>query len=140
MKKTILFLIFALCALQASNAQSVESYIQENYQLAQKVDSIFGIPASLCLAQAISSGYGNSPLAQNNNHFGYNASSYPSKEAAYMAYGKDIRALLGEMPKDATVESLAEKLQNSPTFSEIGYSNQIIELLYKYNLKRFDRN
>lgn len=139
--KTIIFVLaIALCALQASNAQSVESYIQENHQLAQKVDSIFGIPASICLAQAISSGYGLSPLAQNNNHFGYNSEKYPNKEACYMAYGEYVSKLVGSMPNSATVEQWAEKLQNCPAFSELGYSNQLIELLYKYNLKRFDHN
>ena len=94
-------------------------YIIEHMHLALEVEKIYGIPAELCLAQAIhESGGGTSWLARNaNNHFGVKAGKgqsfvqpkqakwrkYESVDDSYMDYGRCVTRLInGLYPKGWT--------------------------------------
>lgn len=94
-------------------------YIIEHMHLAIEVEKIYGIPAELCLAQAIhESGGGTSWLARNaNNHFGMKAckglpyvkpkqakwAKFASVDDAYMNYGRCVSRLINALyPKGWT--------------------------------------
>ena len=135
--KTILFAILLAIATTAT-AQTVERYINTYAPLAQEISQQYGIPASVVLSQAICAGFGQQPLAASNNHFGYNVKPYASVKNCYTDYAETVRRIVGDMPKNSTVEQWAEAISKSPLFSELGYANTVIETLYQWNLKRFD--
>lgn len=113
-------LIVSMPLQTLSAAASKQQYIQENRQLAIRVMNMYGVPASICMAQAIlESKYGNSALSTRaNNHFGikcksewtggtyalkdddYDANNnlvkscfraYSSTEESYMDYGNFLK-------------------------------------------------
>lgn len=90
----------------------IDQYIIDHAHLAIEVEKLYGIPAELCLAQAIhESGGGSSWLAKNaNNHFGMKASKglpyvqrrskwakFASVDDAYMNYGRCVTRLINAL-------------------------------------------
>lgn len=91
----------------------IDQYIIDHAHLAIEVEKLYGIPAELCLAQAIhESGGGTSWLAKNaNNHFGMKAlkglpyvqpkrskwAKFASVDDAYMNYGRCVTRLINAL-------------------------------------------
>lgn len=91
----------------------IDQYIIDHAHLAIEVEKLYGIPAELCLAQAIhESGGGSSWLAKNaNNHFGMKAlkglpyvqpkrskwAKFASVDDAYMNYGRCVTRLINAL-------------------------------------------
>jgi len=67
-----LFLIFIVSSCQAQSSSEIRTYIERYKQIALEQEHLYGIPASITLAQGIlESGAGKSALTRkSNNHFG----------------------------------------------------------------------
>lgn len=143
---TALILFFPLFALAQSEA--VEDYIAEHHGYAQEVDSLYGIPASICLAQAIlESAYGESVLCRMaKNHFGIRDGNkwrkYKCAHESYLDYGLYFKATgtICEWPYGSGPKRWAEVLTICRYAGDIPeYGNELMALITQYNLSQYDR-
>lgn len=144
--KTVIFSLVML--LFAAKESDTEKYIRLHKSLAQEVDSIFNVPASVCLAQAIiESGSGTSFLCRNNkNHFGIRNGAtwmkYESAKASYYDYGAFFKRTsdVCEWPYGGTPERWCQVLQICRyAGDEPGYADALLETIKKYKLTKYDR-
>lgn len=166
----ITVLILLLAAMLAATAQNdlkkftIEEYIEKFAPLAQNEMAIYGIPASITLAQGIlESNYGNSELTRNaKNHFGIKCHNgwtgkgyymdddaekecfrvYDTDAASYRDHSdflktRDRYAFLFEL--DATdYKSWAKGLQRAGYATNPQYANLLIRIIEERNLIRYD--
>lgn len=146
---------------------SREQYIAQYAECAMRQMEIYGIPASITLAQAIiESGNGNSRLARNeNNHFGIKASSswlknggeyalytddrpdekFCKYESVAESYEHHSKVLKGKrysecfnLPPD-DYRGWAQGLQKAGYASDSRYAATLISVIEKNDLQKFDR-
>ncbi len=143
---------------------TIEQYIEKFAPLAQNEMALFGIPASITLAQGIlESNYGNSELTRNaKNHFGIKCHSgwtgkgyymdddsakecfrvYDSDAESYRDHsnflkGRERYAFLFELePTD--YKSWSKGLQRAGYATNPQYANLLIRIIEERNLTRFD--
>lgn len=167
-KITILLLLLATGLIASAQTDlkkyTIEQYIEKFAPLAQKEMSLYGIPASIKLAQGIlESNYGNSELTRNaRNHFGIKCHSGWTGKGYYMdddaknecfrVYDNDSEsfrdhsdflknreryAFLFEL--EATdYKSWAKGLQRAGYATNPQYANLLIRIIEDRNLARFD--
>jgi flagellum-specific peptidoglycan hydrolase FlgJ len=146
--KFILTLIMFLPLFTFAQSEEVEEYISEHYQFAQEVDSLYGIPASICLAQAIlESAYGESVLCKMaKNHFGIRDGNkwrkYKNAHESYMDYGLyfKVTSVVCEWPYGSGPKRWAEVLTICRYAGDVPeYGNELMLLIKQYNLTQYDR-
>tara|TARA_B100001758_G_C18370566_1_gene591104 strand:- start:219 stop:1136 length:918 start_codon:yes stop_codon:yes gene_type:complete len=163
MKKNV-FLILFFISLNISAQDKAENYIEEYKDIAISEMYMFGIPASITLAQAIlESGHGKSRLAiQGKNHFGIKChSNWNGKTIiedddligeCFRKYNKvkdsyrDHSLFLAERERYSFLfkydrkdyESWARGLQRAGYATNPKYSDLLIDLIERHKLDRFD--
>ena len=128
----------------------MSAFTTEDIRLAQKVQSEYGIPASVTLAQyALESGYGTSRLAKaNNNFFGMrNGASgwrtFRDKEESFMAYGKLMSGdryktlTAGATTIEGYVNAFSETYAPSSDGNE-NYAGKVLQIIRTNNLTQYD--
>jgi LysM repeat protein len=167
-KITILLLLLAAGLIASAQTDlkkyTIEQYIDKFAPLAQNEMSLYGIPASITLAQGIlESNYGNSELTRNaRNHFGIKCHSgwtgkgyymdddaknecfrvYDTDSESYRDHSDFLKnreryAFLFEL--DATdYKSWAKGLQRAGYATNPQYANLLIRIIEDRNLTRFD--
>ncbi len=169
MKKSILTLIcIIVCAVNVANAQtkmSGEEYAEMYKDIAVDKMRMYGIPASITLAQGIlESAFGSSPLAVNaNNHFGIKCGGnwtgqairhdddhkqecfrkYRSVEDSYRDHSEFLKngsryANLFKL-KPYDYKGWAVGLKEAGYATNPEYANKLIELIERYDLQKYDR-
>lgn len=158
-----IFLISFLLISQAGTAQLTEKYIDQFASLAKEQMKKYGVPASITLAQGIlESGNGNSELAKKaNNHFGIKCHSTWEGERVYFdddekneCFRKydDVRdsyedhSLFLKKPRYEELFELkitdykgwAEGLKKCGYATSPTYATQLIQLIEKYGLDKYD--
>ncbi len=169
MQKITILILLMISGLYATAQEDLKKYTIEQYidkfgPLAQNEMSLYGIPASITLAQGIlESNYGNSELTQKaKNHFGIKCHSgwtgkgyYMDDDAAkecFRVYDTDAEsyrdhsdflktreryAFLFEL--EATdYKSWAKGLQRAGYATNPQYANLLIRIIEERNLTRFD--
>lgn len=159
----LLLLIFSLSRAQSPDA--VNAYVNRYKSIAIEEMKLYGIPASVTLAQGIhESGCGRSPLALNsNNHFGikchdeWSGQTYHHDDdlpqECFRVYNcpeesfRDHSEFLKTRPRYASLFSLnagdyrawAKGLKAAGYATNPKYSEIIIKLIEDYNLSQFDK-
>ena len=163
MKKLVLFL-FIICVLPLSSQNVTKEYIDRYKDFAIAEMSMYSIPASITLAQAIlESGNGKSRLAKEaNNHFGIKCHSnwngkkvyadddekqecfrkYSSVKESYRDHSlfladRDRYAFLFEY-KTSDYKSWARGLKKAGYATNPKYPSLLINLIERYNLNMYD--
>ena len=125
-------------------------FTSQDIQYAKEVQSTYGVPASVTLAQyAYESGYGTSNLAKkNNNYFGMRNGSkgwqkFDSKKDSFLAYGKLLSGeLYTSKTKDAEnvtqyVNAMAETYAPASDGNN-NYAENILKIISENNLTQYD--
>lgn len=158
-----IFLISFLLISQAGTAQLTEKYIDQFASLAKEQMKKYGVPASITLAQGIlESGNGNSELAKKaNNHFGIKCHSTWEGERVYFdddeknecfrKYNNvrdsyEDHSLFLKKPRYEELFELkitdykgwAEGLKKCGYATSPTYATQLIQLIEKYGLDKYD--
>ncbi len=167
-KITILILLLAAGLVASAQTElkkySIEQYIEKFAPLAQNEMALYGIPASITLAQGIlESNYGNSELTTKaKNHFGIKCHSGwtgrgyymddDTKQECFRVYDTDAESYRDHSDFLKTRERYASLFELEPTdykswakgLSRAGYAtnpqyaNLLIRIIEERNLSRFD--
>ncbi len=128
-----------------SRPSHVESFVQSLLPIAKKVREIYGVPVSVCLAQAgLESGWNFS----NKSMFGVAIGGDPTKgfvkyataEDAAMAYGKNLRynkvyasAWVYQNDPEKFVDAIAERYAPKQ-----GYGAKVKQIINSFGFKEYD--
>ncbi len=167
MRKSVIALISILFIINSLNAQSrisLNQYIDTYKSVAMEEMRIYGIPASIKLAQGIlESGFGNSDLAvKAKNHFGVKCSGWQgktylkdddTKDECFRAYddprqswrdhsefikNRERYASLFNLKKD-DYKGWARGLQRAGYATNSNYSNLLIRIIEENKLYEYDK-
>ena len=167
MKKYLFLLIalFPVISTAQPNVSDAEKYIAKYHELAINEMQLFGIPASITLAQALhESANGTSQLAlKANNHFGVRCSSNwngkrfhrngNKKNYCFRKYNtvaeayQDRSSFLSKNKKYAFLFKYSQQdyihwakgLQRAGYASSKTYAKQLINTIKRYNLAQYDK-
>lgn len=143
---TALILFFPLFAF--AQIGDVEEYIAEHHEFAQEVETLYGVPASICLAQAIlESAAGEAVICRMaKNHFsirdGNKWRKYANAHESYLDYGLFFResSLIVEWPYGSAPQRWAEVLTASWYAGDNqDYTAEIMSIINQYKLTKYDR-
>ncbi|QSS97504.1 glucosaminidase domain-containing protein [Psychroflexus sp. ALD_RP9] len=149
--------------ISLKNLSPVERYIYNFAGIAQEEMRLYGIPASITLAQGIlESGSGNGPLTQkSNNHFGikcngwqgekvyhdddelqecfrkYKDPKYSFRDHSLFLYERSRYAFLFDFDRD-DYKSWARGLKKAGYATDPAYPRKLISLIERYDLHRYD--
>ena len=161
MKKTVLFILFlnVFSVIFAQNNSKIVAYIAKYRELAIREQYIYGIPASITMAQGLlESAAGESMLAEKgNNHFGIKCGAnwtgktinkdddniqdcfrkYTKVEESYSDHSLFLKrpryAFLFDYPLD-DYKSWAEGLKRAGYATDKNYAAKLIKIIEDYNL------
>lgn len=149
--------------IPTENLSPVERYIYNFAGIAQEEMRLYGIPASITLAQGIlESGSGKGPLTQkSNNHFGikcngwqgekvyhdddelqecfrkYKDPKYSFRDHSLFLYERSRYAFLFDFDRD-DYKSWARGLKKAGYATDPAYPRKLISLIERYDLHRYD--
>jgi len=150
--------------IDLASLNPVERYIYDYAGIAQEEMRLYGIPASIKIAQGIlESGSGNGPLtSRSNNHFGikcngwqgekvyhdddeaqecfrkYNDPKYSFRDHSLFLFERNRYAFLFDYRSD-DYTSWARGLKRAGYATDPRYPQKLISLIERYNLNEFDR-
>jgi len=150
--------------IDLASLSPVERYIYDYAGIAQEEMRLYGIPASIKIAQGIlESGSGNGPLtSRSNNHFGikcngwqgdkvyhdddeaqecfrkYNDPKYSFRDHSLFLFERNRYAFLFDYKSD-DYASWARGLKRAGYATDPRYPQKLISLIERYNLNEFDK-
>ena len=144
-----------------NSSSRTEAYIQRFKKVAQAEEKKYGIPASITLAQGIlESANGNSKLAaHHNNHFGIKCwcrgkqrdcinmaddsprdrfKQYTTAWESYRHHSEFVTNMPLKVNKKSNYRDWAKALKRAGYATKSTYAQDLINIIEKYNLQRFD--
>jgi flagellum-specific peptidoglycan hydrolase FlgJ len=157
-------LVVSEAEMNLASLSPVERYIYDYAGIAQEEMRLYGIPASIKIAQGIlESGSGNGPLtSRSNNHFGikcngwqgekvyhdddeaqecfrkYNDPKYSFRDHSLFLFERNRYAFLFDYKSD-DYTSWARGLKRAGYATDPRYPQKLISLIERYNLNEFDK-
>lgn len=124
----------------------MSKFSDDDIALAQKVQSEYGVPASVTLAQyALESGYGKSTVG-NNNFFNIKGNGtggyrdYSSKEESFLDFGKllSTERYTSKTSKAETVEEYVKAVKAAGYAEDPNYTDKVLSIINTNDLTQYD--